>query len=84
MSTYHEDLLERAAREMNQNEEWKFEMGSKEIAHNEYVRLKKIMSKKEFSSTPAKKCLFLRREGSVLILEMGRANPFPEPIKVVK
>jgi hypothetical protein len=55
-------------------------MESKEEAHSEYVQLKKEMRKKDFFSTPARKCLDVSREGSVLIVRMGRPDPYPAPI----
>ena len=58
-------------------------MESVERAHAEYVQLRKEMKKKNFYSSPAKKCLNVSRKGSVLIIEMGRPNPFPAP-RVVK
>ena len=84
MSFYHEELLERAAKELNPGECWRFDMESKEKAHNEYVRLKNVMKKKNFYSSPAKKCLNVSREGSVLLVEMGTPNPFPTPVKVCR
>jgi len=80
MGYYQLELLERAAREMNPGETWKFEMGSKEEAHSEYVQLKKEMKKKDFYSSPARKCLDISREGSVLIVRIGKPNPYPTPI----
>lgn len=84
MSFYHEELLERAAKELNQGECWEFEMGSKEKAHNEYVRLKNVMKKKNFYSSPAKKCLNVSRNGSILLVEMGTPDPFPTPVKICR
>ena len=83
MGFYQVELLDRAARELKPGEAWSFEMGSKEKAHSEYVQLKKEMKKKNFYSTPAKKCLNVSRNGSVLIIEMGRPNPYPTPRKVL-
>ena len=71
------------AKEMNPGEKWEFDMESVEQAHSEYVQLKKEMKKKNFYSTPAKKCLNVSRNGSVLIIEMGRPNPYPTPRKVL-
>ena len=83
MSFYHEEMLNNAAAELNPGEAWRFEMESKEKAHNEYVRLRNVMKKKNFYSSPAKKCLNVAREGSVVIVAMGTPNPFPTPRKVI-
>ena len=83
MGMYQVELLEKAAKEMNPGEKWEFDMESAEQAHSEYVQLKKEMKKKNFYSTPAKKCLNVSRNGSVLIIEMGRPNPYPTPRKVL-
>ena len=79
MGMYQVELLEKAARELEPGEKWEFDMESVERAHSEYVQLKKEMKKKNFFSSPAKKCLNVSREGSVLVIEMGRPNPFPVP-----
>ena len=79
MGMYQVEMLEKAARELEPGEKWEFDMESVEQAHSEYVQLKKEMKKKNFFSSPAKKCLNVSRKGSVLVIEMGRPNPFPVP-----
>ena len=83
MSAQHEELLERAAREMEPNEIWKFEMGSKEKAHSTYVAIMRVMKRKNFYSTTAKKCLNVSREGSVLVICMEEPVFYPAPTKVM-
>ena len=84
MAVYHEETLERAARELNPLEAWRFEFESKEEAHYEYIALQRIMKRKGFCNTTAKKCLTITREGSVLIIEMGRPMQFPVPVKICR
>ena len=82
MSVYHEELLERASRELEQKTGWEFEMGSEEKAHTEYMALKRVMKKPGFASNPAKKSLELSRKGSKIVITMATPAPFPEPVKV--
>lgn len=84
MGIYQVELLDKAAGELNPGERWEFEMGSREKAHTEYVKLKKEMGKKGFYTTPARKCLEVSREGSILIIEMGNPEPYPVPRKVYR
>lgn len=84
MSAIHEELILRAARELEVDKYWEFTYPSKEKAHSEYVVLKRTIMKFTGRSV-AIKALTISREGNRIRLEMGTPEMFyPKPVEYSK
>lgn len=84
MSAIHEELILRAARELEVDKYWEFTYPSKEKAHSEYIVLKRTIMKFTGRSV-AVKALTISREGNKIRLEMGTPEMFyPKPVEYSK